>query len=193
MASPDDSSDNHLTELLHKWNSGDLSAQDDVMQAIYQEMRKRARIYLRKERQGHTLQTTALVHEVYLRIIKQNRVQWQNRNHFFGIAAQMMRRILLDYARKRDAEKRGGQEIRIALEDATNIPDRKDTNLIALDEALTRLAELDPRQSQIVELRYFGGLSVEDTAEVLNISVATLMREWRLAKMWLYNEINKTQ
>lgn len=188
----DPSEDHYLTELLAKWNQGDKAALSDLMAAVFDELHRRAGVCLRRERQGHTLQTTALVNEVYLRIIKQNRVRWQNRNHFLSIASQMMRRILLDHARKHEADKRGGTEIRVALDEALDVAEsNSDVDLIALDQALVRLEAFDPRQSQIVELRFFGGLSVEETAEVMGISVATLMREWRLAKMWLYCELNK--
>lgn len=180
-----------VTELLLRFSQGDKTVHDELMMAVYTDLRKFAKMLLSRERSNHTLQATALVHEAYLRLVRQDRVQWQNRAHFLGVAAQMMRRILVDHARTKQAEKRGGEDIRIALEDAFEIPQKKDVDLILLDEALTTLAAMDPRQSQIVELRFFGGLSVEETAEVLNISVATVMREWRVAKLWLYQQILK--
>jgi RNA polymerase sigma-70 factor, ECF subfamily len=180
-----------VTEMLIKLSNGDQSVHDELMAVMYDELRRRAKQYLVRERPGHTLQATALVHEVYLRLIKQNHVRWQNRAHFFGVAAQMMRRILLDHARNRYAEKRGGGDLRLSIDEALDIPEQRDINLISLDDALNTLTALDPRQSKIVELRFFGGLSVEETAEVLNISAVTVTREWRLAKMWLYHELNK--
>ncbi|MEW6738239.1 MAG: sigma-70 family RNA polymerase sigma factor [Acidobacteriota bacterium] len=182
-----------VTDMLIKWSNGDQSVHADLMTVIYDELRKRAKQYLARERPGNTLQATALVHEVYLRLIKQNQVRWQNRAHFFGVAAQMMRRILVDHARSRQAEKRGGDGYRLSIDEALEIPKQQDVQLIALDDALITLTQLDPRQSQIVELRFFGGLSVEETAEVLNISPVTVTREWRLAKMWLYRQLNRAE
>jgi RNA polymerase sigma-70 factor, ECF subfamily len=181
----------NVTEMLIKWSKGDQSVYADLMDVIYDELHKRAKHYLVRERSGHTLQPTALVHEVYLRLIKQKDVKWQNRAHFFGVAAMMMRRILVEHARRRFADKRGGDDFRLSIDEALNIPQQRDVQLLALDDALNTLAGLDPRQSKIVELRFFGGLSVEETAEVLNISPITVTREWRLAKMWLYHELNK--
>jgi RNA polymerase sigma factor (TIGR02999 family) len=147
--------------------------------------------YLRRESPGHTLQTTALINEAYLRLIDQNSVSWQNRAHFFGVAAQMMRRILVDHARSRHAAKRGGIAHKVTLSEAAGLPGELDLNVMALDEAMKTLAAIDPQQSRIVELRYFGGLSIEETAEVLKISPATVKRDWNLAKAWLYREIRK--
>jgi len=169
---------------------GDRGVLDELLPLIYSELRKLASNYLRRERSGHTLQATALVHEAYLRLVDQNQVQWQNRAHFFGVAAQMMRRILVDHARAHDADKRGGEFQKLSLDENLEVSGGdQDLNLVALDDALNRLAELDPQKSKIVELRFFGGLSVEETAEVLNVSAPTVKRQWRMAKAWLYGQI----
>jgi RNA polymerase sigma factor (TIGR02999 family) len=182
-------SDN-VTEMLCEWSNGDREALDKLTPIVYDELRRQAARYLRRERANHTLQTTALVHEAYLRLIDQNRVHWQNRAHFFGIAAQMMRRILVDHARQTHRAKRGGDDVKLPLEEAMIIAaDQGDVNLIALDEALDRLASNDPQQGRIVELRYFSGLSIEETAEVLGVSPATVKRDWNMAKAWLRREI----
>lgn len=181
----------NVTELLLKWNAGDEQAQGQLMAALYDDLHRSARIYLSRERRGHTLQPTALVNEAYLRLIDQHHVEWKNRAHFLGVAAQMMRRILVDYARSRAADKRGGEAVRVTLDAALNLAEDKDIDLILLDDALQTLATLDERQSKIVELRFFGGLSVEETAEALDLSVATVMRDWRIAKMWLFRELQK--
>jgi RNA polymerase sigma factor (TIGR02999 family) len=181
-----------VTRLLRRWSDGDQEALNDLMPAVYTEIRKLARSHLRRERPDHTLQATALVNEAYLRLVDQRQVQWNNRAHFFGIAAQMMRRILVDHARSRNAGKRGSGDARVvfdeALEVAANTPD---TDVEAIDEALTRLAALDARQSRIVELRFFGGLSIEETAEVVGISPATVKREWTVARLWLRRELER--
>jgi len=156
---------------------------------VYQELRRLARRHLRRERPDHTLESTALVHEAYLRLIDQNNIQWQNRNHFFALASELIRRILVDYARNRMAAKRGGQNIKLSLDEAIAAPKEKDLDLVALDDALQALAARDPRQSRIVELRYFGGLSLETTADVLGISPATVKRDWVLAKAFLKREL----
>ncbi len=189
-AVPDISVD--VTELLVRWSDGDEAARADLMAVLYEELRARARNYLRRERADHTLQPTALVHEAYLRLINQNRVQWRNRAHFFGVASQVMRRILLDHARRHQADKRGGGVASMAVTALIEVGESRDLDLIRLDDALTTLAELDPRQSRIVELRFFGGLSVEETAEVLGVSVATVMREWKIAKLWLFTQMQPT-
>jgi RNA polymerase sigma factor (TIGR02999 family) len=178
-----------VTQLLCLWSTGDRAALESLMEVVYAELRHLAHSYLRRERQGHTLQSTALVHEAYLRLINQNDVSWQNRAHFFGIAASMMRRILIDHARSRQASKRGAGIPLLKLDDAVAGSGPRDLDLVALDRALEKLTRIDPQQSRIVELRFFAGLSIEDTAEVLNISPATVKREWAMAKAWLYREM----
>ncbi len=180
-----------VTQLLVDWGNGDQAALDALMPVVYDELRRIAESYLRHERANHTLQPTALVHEAYLRLIAQQSVNWQNRAQFFGLAAQMMRRILVNYAHTRHAAKRGGHETRLSLDDAISFFEERDVNLIALDDALTKLATLDAQQSEIVELRFFGGLTVEETAEVLSLSPATVKREWGAAKLWLLREIGR--
>ena len=173
-----------VTMLLNAWGDGKQDALDELMPLVYQELRKLARSYLRAERPEHTLQPTALVNEAYLRLVDQKNVRWQNRRHFFGIAAQLMRRILVDHARKRQSEKRGGGQTLIPFEDAKGVP-AKARDLVALDDALNDFATIDPRSAKIVELRQFGGLSIDETAEVLEISPATVKRDWTVAKAWL--------
>lgn len=180
-----------VTQLLRNWRNGDEAARNQLMGVVYEELRRQAGRYLRRERADHTLQPTALVHEAYLQLIDQSRVNWENRAHFFGAAARLMRRILVDHARAHQAEKRGGGEENIALDEALSVPEGKDVNLLALNDALDELARLDEKQSQIVELRYFGGLSIEETATVLRISPATVKREWSMAKVWLHHQIRK--
>jgi RNA polymerase sigma-70 factor (ECF subfamily) len=184
--------DSHdVTQLLLKWSNGSQEAFGDLLPLVYKELQKIAHRYLSRERSSNTLQTTALVHEAYLKLIDQNRVQWQNRAHFFGIAAQAMRRILVDNARQRLADKRGAGAEKVALDEGlVDISDERAGSLIDLDEALQKLAEIDAQKSQLVELRYFGGLSIEETAEVLGVSIATVNRQWRTAKAWLYKEIS---
>ena len=179
-----------VTQLLVHWGKGDKQALDRLMPLVYDELHRMASRYLRRERQGHTLQTTALINETYLRIVDQDRVNWQNRAHFFGVAAQMMRRILVDHARSHLYAKRGGGAQKLTLDEAIATPQERDLDLVALDDALTALAEIDPQQSRIIELRFFGGLTIEETAEVLNISPATVKRDWNMAKAWLYGEIS---
>lgn len=179
-----------ITQLLIEWNSGDQAALERLMPVVYEELRKIARRHLRNESNTGTLQTTALVHEAYLKLIDQTRINWQNRAQFFGIAAQMMRRILIDHARKRLRDKRGGKAIKLSLDDGTvDVSDERAAELVALDEALKKLAEQEPNKAKLVELRYFGGLSIEETAEVLGVGTATVIRQWRIVKAWLYNEI----
>ena len=180
----------NVTQLLVDWSSGSKQALDRLVPIVYDELRRQAARYLKRERVGHTLQTTALIHEAYLRLVDQKNVHWQNRAHFFGIAAQLMRQILVDHARTRKRAKRGGSRIRVSLNEATAVATVRDLDIVALDEALARLAEIDPQQSRVVELRYFSGLNVEETAEVLGISPATVKREWRIAKAWLHREIS---
>jgi RNA polymerase sigma-70 factor (ECF subfamily) len=180
-----------VTRLLVEWSKGDKLVLEELFPLVYAELQKIARRYLRDERRAITLQTTALVHEAYLKLIDQNRVEWQNRAHFYGVAAQAMRRILLDNARKRLANKRGQGVRHISLDDeGIEISDQKAAELVDLDEALERLAKIDPQKSRLVELRYFGGLSIEETAEVLGVSVPTVNRGWRTAKAWLYKELS---
>ncbi|HEY0461373.1 MAG TPA: sigma-70 family RNA polymerase sigma factor [Pyrinomonadaceae bacterium] len=182
---------NQITEMLRDWSSGKKEALDALLPLVYDELHRQAARYLRRERIGHTLQTTALINEAYLKLIDQRDVNWQNRAHFFGIAAQAMRRILVDYARQRHSEKRGGGENLPLEEIALAISAERSVDLVALDEALTQLAKLDERQSRIVELRYFGGLSIEETAETLHISPATVKNDWRTAKAWLFRKMMK--
>ena len=180
----------NVTQLLIGWSNGDKEALDALLPLVYEELRKQATRYLRHERPGHTLQTTALIHEAYLKLVDQKNVHWQNRAHFFGIAAQLMRRILVDHARTKKRAKRGGSDIRVSFNDANLVGQARDLDLVAVDEALTRLAELDEQQSRIVELRFFSGLTVEETAAILAISPATVKRDWSMAKAWLHREIS---
>ncbi len=184
-------SPSNVTQLLHDWSDGDREALDKLIPVVYEELRRQAARYLQRERPGHTLQTTALIHEAYLRLIDQKNVQWQNRAHFFGIAAQMMRRILVDHARGRQAAKRGGSDIKLPLEEGMIVSEGKEVDLVALDEALDRLTVIDPQQSRVVELRFFSGLSVEETAEVLGVSPRTVKRDWNVAKAWMRREISE--
>jgi len=180
----------NVTQLLIGWSNGDKAALDSLLPLVYEELRQQAARYLRRERVGHTLQTTALIHEAYLRLIDQKNVHWQNRAHFFGIAAQLMRRILVDHARARTRAKRGGSNLRVSFNEANLLAASQDLDIVALDEALDRLAELDEQQSRVVELRFFSGLSVPETAEVLRISPATVKRDWSMAKAWLHRELS---
>jgi RNA polymerase sigma factor (TIGR02999 family) len=184
------SSTHDITELLLAWSNGDQAALERLTPLVYQELYRLAKGYMRGERPGHTLQTTALVHEVYLRLVDVSRMRWQNRAHFFAICAQLMRQILVDFARARHNLKRGGELQRVSLDEALEIAQGQEADLVALDEALKHLAAIDPRKSRVVELRFFGGLSVEETAEVLQVSPDTVMRDWRLAKIWLLHEIS---
>lgn len=177
-----------VTDLLLAWNEGKATALDELMPLVYGELRRLAQHFLNTERSGHTLESTALVNETYLRLIDQQRVSWRNRAHFFAIAGQQMRRILVDYARAQKAEKRG-QGRKLTLGAAAGLGEELDVDLIALDQALEKLAALDPRQSRMVELRFFGGLTIDETAEVLAVSSATVRREWTMAKAWLYGQI----
>lgn len=174
-----------ITRLLNKAQAGDKKALDALLPLVYQELRSVAGNQLKTERENHTLQATALVHEAYLRLLDQHTVDWRNRAHFFGLAAEMMRRILVNYAVQRNAQKRGDGTTRISLDDAVSFPDERELDLVLLDENLKRLAEFDEAQAKIVELRFFGGLTIEETAEVLGISPSTVTREWRMAKSWL--------
>ena len=180
----------NVTQLLIGWSKGDKEALDALLPLVYEELRQQASRYLRRERVGHTLQTTALIHEAYLKLVDQKNVHWQNRAHFFGIAAQLMRRILVDHARSKKRAKRGGSDIRVSFNEANALAPVQDLDIVALDEALARLAEVDEQQSRIVELRFFSGLTVEEAAEVLSISPATVKRDWSMAKAWLHREIS---
>lgn len=182
-------SDVDITALLVDWGNGDQSALEKLLPLVERELHRLAHSYMRREDPDHTLQTTALINETYLRLVDQRKVEWQNRAHFFGIAAQIMRRILLNYARDQNRKKRGGKAIHVSLSEATVMPAEKDRELIALNDALNRLEALDVRKSKVVELRYFGGLSVEEAAEVLKVSPITVMRDWQFAKAWLAREM----
>ena len=179
-----------ITRLLVAWGDGDESALADLTALVYEELHRLAHHYMSGERAGHTLQTTALVNEAYVRLIDWKNVRWQNRAHFFGVSAQLMRRILVDFARARGYDKRGGGAQAVELDEAAVMAGDKDTDMVALDEALNSLAEMDARQSRVVELRFFGGLSVEESAEVLKVSPATVRRDWSLARAWLRREMS---
>lgn len=178
-----------ISQLLVEWSEGDRAALDRLMPLVYDELRRLARSYLRRERPDHTLQATALVHEAYMRLIDQHSVSWQNRAHFFGIASQMMRRILVNHALARATAKRGGHAEKLALDEAIVVDGERQIDLVVLDDALKELEAADARQCRIVELRFFGGLSIEETAEVLKLSPATVKREWNTAKLWLRRRI----
>ncbi len=181
-----------VTTLLLAWGQGDPDALNELTPLIYSKLRELASRSLRRERSDHTLQSAALVHELYLKLIDQRRVQWQHRNHFFAVAAQMSRRILVDHARAHNTSKRGGGVVRLGFDEAFNTPGRRDTDLVALDDALAALARIDPQEARIVELRFFGGLSIESTANVLGISPATVKRDWAVAKGWLFRELSRS-
>jgi RNA polymerase sigma-70 factor (ECF subfamily) len=183
------SSNEDVSALLQAWSEGDQSALDRLTPIVYDELHRLARRYMSGERSGHSLQTTALVNEAYLRLVDYKRMRWQNRTHFFAVSAQLMRRILVDHARRHNL-KRGAGIHRVAFEEAAEIGGDRDEDLVALDNALHALARFDPRKSQVVELRFFGGLSVEEAAEVLKISPITVMRDWSTARAWLYREMN---
>jgi RNA polymerase sigma-70 factor, ECF subfamily len=179
-----------ITGLLRAWSAGDEEALEKLTPLIYQELHRAARRYMAGERSGHTLQTTALINEVYLRLIDAKQIDWQNRAHFFAVCAQWMRRILTDFARSRRYQKRGGGAPHIPLDEALVVGSQADSGLVELDDALKKLALVDERKSRVVELRFFGGLEVKETAEVLNVSSETVMRDWRLAKVWLVRELS---
>jgi RNA polymerase sigma-70 factor (ECF subfamily) len=180
-----------VSRLLQAWGRGNIEAGEELLPIVYRELRRRAAAYLRGERPDHTLQPTALVHEAYLRLVGQERVTWQNRAHFFGVAAQAMRHILVDAARTQRRAKRGGGELNVSLSDVADLGIAKSADLVALDDALTTLETLHPRHSRVVELRFFGGLSLKEVAHVLNVSVGTVRRDWSLAQAWLYRELNR--
>jgi RNA polymerase sigma factor (TIGR02999 family) len=181
----------NVTQLLQDWSQGNQRALEELLPLIYNELRQLAHNFLYRERPGHTLQTTALVHEAYLKLIDQKDSRWQNRSHFFAIAAQAMRRILIDSARRHAAMKRGGPQEKLSLDEVADVSLEPNTKLLALDEALKALAEIDPEQGRIVELRYFGGLTIEETAEVLKSSPATVKREWAMARAWLHQTLTE--
>lgn len=189
MTTPSSSTEG-VTQLLIAWSDGNQSALDKLMPLVYEELRRLAHNYMRREHPGHTLQTTALVNEAYFRLVDQKRVHWRNRSHFFAISAQLMRRILVDHARSHQYVKRGGGAHKVSLDEVAVVAQGQAAQLIALDDALVELAAIDERKSDIVELRFFGGLNVEETAEALKISPRTVMREWSMAKAWLYRTIN---
>jgi len=186
------SSAHQVTQLLIDWSKGDRAALDQLMPLVNAELRRLAAHYMRRERPGHTLQTSALVNEAYLRLIDQKSVNWQSRAHFFGIAAQLIRQILIDHARKRQSAKRGGAQ-QVSLDETAVVSRERSIELLALDEALDRLAAFDPRKARIVELRFFGGLNLDETAEVMGISSPTVQREWRSAKAWLHHSLSAPQ
>ena len=179
-----------VTQILQDWKKGDREAPDRLLPLVYDEMRRLARIHLAKERPGHTLQPTALVNEAYLRLVDQTRVDWQNRSHFYGIAASMMRRVLIDHARAHAAEKRGGGAIRLSIDDVQVPLEQRAADFVALDEALKRLSQFDERKSKVVEMRFFGGLNDEEIAEVLGVTTRTVLRDWKKARLWLYRELS---
>lgn len=187
----DSSASADVTQLLIAWSNGDQAARERLMSVVYEELHRLARRYMRNESPGHTLQTSALVNEAFIRLVGQKNVHWQNRSHFFGIAAQMMRRILVDYARSRNFAKRGGGAVKLSLEEGLIVSEERSEQVVAVHEALEGLAKIDPRQSQIVELKFFGGLSNEETGEVLDVSAGTVARDWTMAKAWLRREITK--
>jgi len=181
-----------VTRLLLDWSNGNQAALDKLMPLVDRELNRLAHHYMRRENPGHTLQTTALVNEAYLRLVDQKHVHWKNRAHFFALSAQLMRRILVDHARKRKYGKRGGDAHRVSFDEAIIVSRERGADLVALDDALDKLAAIDPRKSKVVELRFFGGLSVEETAEALSVSPLTVKRDWSMAKAWLYNSLNET-
>lgn len=185
------SSNTNVSNLLRAWSDGDRDALDRLTPIIYEELRRLARHYMRQERDGHTLQTTALVNEAYLRLTDYKRMRWENRAHFFAVSAQLMLRILVDHARRHNL-KRGAGVQHVSLDEVVTLGSGRNADLVALDEAMETLARLDPRKVQVVEMRFFGGLSVEETAEVLKVSPATVMRDWSTAKAWLYRELTGT-
>ncbi len=179
-----------VTRILQDWSGGDPTAPERLMPFVYDELRRLARAFLARERHGHTLQPTALVHEAYVRLVDQTRVNWQNRAHFYGIASGMMRRILVDHARARITDKRGGAAIHLSVEDVQVPVEQRAASFVALDEALERLARLDERKSRVVEMRFFGGMSDEEIAAVLGVTTRTVLRDWKKARLWLFRELS---
>lgn len=184
---------NQVTDLLLRWREGDRQALDALMPLVYVELRRLAGHYLRQERPGHTLQSTALVHEAFVRLVGTNPPEWQNRAHFYGVTARLMRQVLVDHARTHRAEKRGGDSLKLTLDEGLVGAGKQDLDILALDGALNQLAQISPQQSQIVELRFFSGLSIEETSEVLGISPATVKRHWTVARAWLFREMNRNE
>jgi RNA polymerase sigma factor (TIGR02999 family) len=184
---------NEVTQLLVAWGNGDQAARDQLMPLVYAELHRLAHRHIKRERPGHTLQTSALVNEAFVRLVDQRDVHWQSRAHFFGIAAQMMRRILVDYARKRRFAKRGGNQLQVSLNEELVAANQRSAEVVLLDDALTQLAEIDERKSKVVELKFFGGLSIEETAEALGVSPGTVMRDWTLAKAWLRRAMSRKE
>ncbi|MGH9970664.1 MAG: sigma-70 family RNA polymerase sigma factor [Pyrinomonadaceae bacterium] len=182
-----------ISQLLAEWSDGNQAVVDRLYPLVYDELRRMAHRYMNRERKGHTLQTTALINEAYLRLVEQRNVNWKNRAHFFGISAQIMRRILIDHARRYEYSKRGGGVQRVSLDEAAVVAKERGRELLALDQALNRLAEMDPRRGQVVELRFFGGLDNEEIAALLKISANTVMRDWNLARAWLYRELGGSE
>jgi len=183
------STSHEISQLLAEWSDGNQAALDQLYPLVYDELRRLAHRYLRRERKGHTLQTTALINEAYLRLVDQRHIRWENRSHFFGIAAKMMRRILVDHARRYEYAKRGGGAVKSSLDEVAVVAKERARELLLLDEAIASLAKIDARRSHVVELRFFAGLSNEEIGEVLNISANTVMRDWNLARAWLYKEL----
>jgi RNA polymerase sigma-70 factor, ECF subfamily len=189
LAQPAETDVGDVSKLLRAWSGGDQKALETLTTVVYDELRRLARRYMRRERPGHSLQTTALVNEAYMRLVDYNRMEWQNRAHFFAVSSQLMRRILVDHARRHNNQKRGAGAQQVSLDEAAAVSGGRTTDLVALDDALIALARLDPRKVQVVEMRFFGGLNVEETAEVLKVSPITVMRDWSTAKAWLYREV----
>jgi RNA polymerase sigma factor (TIGR02999 family) len=182
-----------VTRILHDWSGGDRAAPERLMPFVYDELRRLARAFLSRERGGHTLQPTALVHEAYVRLVDQTRVDWQNRAHFYGIASRMMRRVLIDHARAHITDKRGGAAIHLSLDDVQVPVEQRAASFVALDEALSKLAQLDERKSSVVEMRFFGGMTDEEIAEVLGVTTRTVLRDWKKARLWLYRELSESR
>jgi RNA polymerase sigma factor (TIGR02999 family) len=185
------SSNHEVTQLLRAWTAGDQDALEKLTPLVYRQLHRVAQRYMAGQRTGHTLQTTALVNEVYLRLVDCSRVNWQDRAHFLAVSAQLMRRILIDFARSRGYQKRGGDVVHLSLDDVPSVSNEPNADVVALDDALKALAEVDGRKSKVVELRFFGGLSIEETAEVLKVSTETVVRDWRLARAWLLRELSR--
>jgi RNA polymerase sigma factor (TIGR02999 family) len=183
-------SSSEITELLQAWRGGDQLALERLTPVVYQELHRMARHYMAREREGHTLQTTALIHEVYLRLVRSHEVEWQDRAHFFAVSAQLMRRILTDFARSHTYQKRGGGARQVALDEALIVSPEPSVDLVILEQALTRFGQIDARKAKVVELRFFGGMTVKETAEVLKISEETVMRDWSMARAWLQRELD---
>jgi RNA polymerase sigma-70 factor, ECF subfamily len=184
-------SQDDVTQLLIAWSNGDRAALDKLMPLVYEELRRRARQYMSRQQPDHTLQTTALIHEAFLKLVNQPEKRWQNRAHFLGVAAQAMRHILIDYARSRECAKRGGAGHLVSLEEGAVVSVERAAELVALDDALSRLEDIDPRKARVVEMRYFGGLTVAEISQVLKVSPDTVLRDWRLARTWLRRELSK--